>query len=74
MDREELYYELLPVGQLVFPGYHEVLGDGRLFYRGYSRRKAWFARISAAKSGAKVMSHLIDRVEVARSYRLGWFN
>ena len=73
MKREELYYDLLPVDQLISLACHEVLGDGSLFYKGYSKRKAWFARIHAAKSGAKIVSHLTDGIEVARSYRLDYF-
>lgn len=73
MEKKELYYEMLPVSQLVLLPCHEVSGDCCLFYKGYSRRKAWFARIAAAKSGAIVVTHLMDGVEVARSYRMDWF-
>lgn len=70
MRYEEFWREMLPVNQLVFPIYHQIIADGVMVYAGYSNKKAWWASLRAAKSGAKYVSRLANSVETAFSRAL----
>ncbi len=67
MESEKWQCPLLLANQLIFLTHHQIIADGRKVYMGYSDRKARHAFLSAGKSGARQVSHIVNGIEMAFS-------